>query len=193
MGTGLVLAPIVPFVAQGADQFASSAFEWQWRTVEGAIPNFWGPLETARNGQAAQYIEGSFNGQQGVRLVQDPRRLVNDDGLHPISPAFATNARVNKVDNTLVFVQAFERRVLTYTAANPAAFRVEFGTIGCHYYRWRYEIPNPAPSPRDPDVTVTATMVPTATAPATATPTLIATPIGTAPAPIPVPRVPGSP
>ncbi len=208
----------------------------QWRIVEGAIPNFWGPLETARNGQPEQYIEGSFNGQQGVRLVQyfDKARMEQTNGDrpvtnalltvelkscrlqigdtsfqarnpafvgiagdqdtpgptyaslallkenmsqqsggvnlaydtagqkfvpvnpssdpamqfatylgdpggrfgqnvpqafwdflqtipggwlttmgYPISPAFATNARVNKVDNTLVFVQAFERRVLT--------------------------------------------------------------------------------
>jgi hypothetical protein len=32
----------------------------------------------------------------------------------------------------------FERRVLTYTADNPAAFRVEFGNIGLHYHDWRY-------------------------------------------------------
>ncbi len=39
---------------------------------------------------------------------------------------------------TTVFVQAFERRVLTFNPNNPAAFRVEFGNIGQHYYRWRY-------------------------------------------------------
>jgi hypothetical protein len=37
-----------------------------------------------------------------------------------------------------VMVQVFERRVLTYTASNPAAFRVEMGKIGAHYYQWRY-------------------------------------------------------
>lgn len=39
---------------------------------------------------------------------------------------------------TTIFVQAFERRVLTYNPNNPAAFRVEFGNIGQHYYGWRY-------------------------------------------------------
>lgn len=39
---------------------------------------------------------------------------------------------------TTVFVQAFERRVLTYNPNNAPAFRVEFGNIGQHYYRWRY-------------------------------------------------------
>jgi hypothetical protein len=37
-----------------------------------------------------------------------------------------------------VMVQVFERRVLTYTADNPPAFRVEMGNIGQHYERWRY-------------------------------------------------------
>lgn len=37
-----------------------------------------------------------------------------------------------------VLVQAFERRVLTYTPANPAGFQVEMGNVGRHYYQWRY-------------------------------------------------------
>lgn len=37
-----------------------------------------------------------------------------------------------------VVVQVFERRVLTYNAANGDAFKVEMGNIGQHYYRWRY-------------------------------------------------------
>lgn len=37
-----------------------------------------------------------------------------------------------------VLMQAFERRVLTYNTANPDPFKVEFGNVGQHYYRWRY-------------------------------------------------------
>ncbi len=37
-----------------------------------------------------------------------------------------------------VMIQVFERRVLTYTASNPDAFKVEMGNIGQHYYKWRY-------------------------------------------------------
>ena len=37
-----------------------------------------------------------------------------------------------------VLFQVFERRVLTYNPANPAAFRVEMGNVGQHYFRWRY-------------------------------------------------------
>ncbi len=40
-----------------------------------------------------------------------------------------------------VMVQVFERRVLTYTADNPDAFKVEMGNIGQHYYKWRYCAP----------------------------------------------------
>ena len=39
----------------------------------------------------------------------------------------------------MVLVQAFERRVLTYTPDNPDPYRVEFGNIGAHYYQWRYQ------------------------------------------------------
>ena len=35
-------------------------------------------------------------------------------------------------------VQAFERRVLTYTESNPDPFKTEFSNIGRHYYKWRY-------------------------------------------------------
>ena len=37
-----------------------------------------------------------------------------------------------------ILVQLFERRVLTYTPANPAGWQVEMGNVGLHYYRWRY-------------------------------------------------------
>lgn len=38
---------------------------------------------------------------------------------------------------TTVLVQLFERRALTYTPGNPAAFQIEMGNIGMHYLRWR--------------------------------------------------------
>jgi hypothetical protein len=56
-----------------------------------------------------------------------------------------------------VFIQAFERRVLTYTPGNPPGFAVEFGNIGQHYYLWRYgtaitptAVPAPLPAPAPP-------------------------------------------
>lgn len=56
---------------------------------------------------------------------------------YPITDAYWTTAqlRTERVD---VLVQLFERRTLTYTPSNPAAFRVEMGNVGQHYFTWRY-------------------------------------------------------
>ena len=43
--------------------------------------------------------------------------------------------------STTVLLQAFERRVLTYTPTNPDPWKVEMGNVGQHYYRWRYGVP----------------------------------------------------
>ena len=57
-------------------------------------------------------------------------------GLAITEPVWA-NVKVNgKI--VPVLVQAFERRVLTYTPDNPALFRVEYGNIGRAYNTWRY-------------------------------------------------------
>jgi uncharacterized protein YkwD len=40
--------------------------------------------------------------------------------------------------STWVLVQAFERRILTYTPINAPDWRVEMGNVGRHYYTWRY-------------------------------------------------------
>ncbi len=54
-----------------------------------------------------------------------------------ITPPFWVQVKVAG-EQRLVLMQAFERRVLTYNAANPDPFKVEFGNVGQHYYRWRY-------------------------------------------------------
>ncbi len=35
-------------------------------------------------------------------------------------------------------MQIYERRVLTYTPANPPQYQVEMGNVGQHYFMWRY-------------------------------------------------------
>jgi len=55
----------------------------------------------------------------------------------PISPAWWVTARVGGT-STAVMLQLYERRILTYTPANPPGFQVEMGNIGQHYYQWRY-------------------------------------------------------
>ncbi len=65
-----------------------------------------------------------------------------------ISEPFWSNVKVAGMQKD-VLVQAFQRRILTYTPTNPAAFQVEFGNIGQHYYTWRYgdAAPTTAPVP----------------------------------------------
>lgn len=53
------------------------------------------------------------------------------------SEPFVTTVKIAGVQRQ-VMVQVFERRVLTYNAANADPFKVEMGNIGQHYYRWRY-------------------------------------------------------
>ena len=60
----------------------------------------------------------------------------------PVTEAYWTNIAVAGVQQD-VLVQAFERRVLTYTPGNDPGWRVEAGNVGQHYYIWRYgEIPH---------------------------------------------------
>ncbi|OJV94836.1 MAG: hypothetical protein BGO39_34270 [Chloroflexi bacterium 54-19] len=56
---------------------------------------------------------------------------------YPISEPYWIKSKVGGVEKD-VLVQAFERRVLTYTPDNPAAFQVEMGNVGSHYHLWRY-------------------------------------------------------
>jgi len=57
-----------------------------------------------------------------------------------IAEPFWTNVKVGG-KATDVLVQAFERRVLTYTPGNADPYKVEMGNIGQHYYQWRYTAP----------------------------------------------------
>jgi hypothetical protein len=56
---------------------------------------------------------------------------------YPISEPYWARVKVNGVEQD-VLVQAFERRVLTYTPSNPAEWQVEMGNVGQHYEQWRY-------------------------------------------------------
>jgi len=56
----------------------------------------------------------------------------------PVTEAYWTTVRVAGTARQ-VLVQAFERRVLTYTPGNPTGFAVEAGNVGAHYYQWRYQ------------------------------------------------------
>jgi subtilisin family serine protease len=74
------------------------------------------------------------NGQAVNGSLFDPTFFVV--GL-PITEAYWMTATVGGVTRTIL-VQAFERRVLTYTPSNPDPFKVEMGNVGQHYVAWRY-------------------------------------------------------
>lgn len=103
----------------------------------------------------------SFMNSSG--LVYENGQLVNAKLFE--SPIYATGRPLTepywatvKVAGTYrnVLIQAFERRVLTYTPGNSSGFEVEAGNVGQHYYHWRYEVipneqqPAPPPSPTPP-------------------------------------------
>jgi hypothetical protein len=67
------------------------------------------------------------------RLFTDPYFAT---GL-PITEPYWTTVLV-RGEPRIVLVQAFQRRVLTYTPDNPIGWRVEAANVGRHYYRWRY-------------------------------------------------------
>ena len=270
---GAIIALLLPMVlargfalsATAATVFAAPTFAAQWQQGETILPNFWGPLTNAQDGQVERYAEGTARAicapdqacpalvVTGQRLVQyfdkarmeqttprgsvtnglltvellsgkvqvgdtqfeqrqpahvpiagDPdnpfptyadlqsvtARVAQDDTpvtmlLKPGEPATQYAARVGdplaavrdydsvtghrvpsafaafraqagvpavglavtepfwvavRVAGTarMLMAQGFERRVLTYTPTNPDPFKVEFGNVGQHYYRWRY-------------------------------------------------------
>lgn len=55
----------------------------------------------------------------------------------PISEAYWTTVNVGGTPHR-VLVQAFERRILTFTPSNSDGWKVEAGNVGRHYYEWRY-------------------------------------------------------
>jgi hypothetical protein len=60
---------------------------------------------------------------------------------YPTTEPFWTTIRVGGSARQ-VLVQAFQRRILTFTPTNPAGWQVEMGNVGLHYYDWRYTRPN---------------------------------------------------
>lgn len=69
----------------------------------------------------------------GGKLFEPPFFAV---GL-PITEPYWTRATVGGQMRD-VLIQAFERRILSFTPANPDGFKVEMGNVGTAYTRWRY-------------------------------------------------------
>lgn len=77
----------------------------------------------------------SPNGQRSEGRMFEPPFYAT--GLPVTEPYWARVKVGGEVKDVLV--QAFERRVLTYTPSNPAGFQVEMGNVGRHYFLWRYQ------------------------------------------------------
>lgn len=87
---------------------------------------FWGFMNSRSNVQDA-------NGSIVVDNIMDWQK----DLGYPLTEAYWTKARVGGTEKD-VLVQAFERRVLTYTPSNTDPYKVEMGNVGLHYFNWRY-------------------------------------------------------
>lgn len=61
----------------------------------------------------------------------------------PISEPYWVHTMVAQ-EPTWVLIQAFERRVLTYTPSNDPEWQIEMGNVGRHYYEWRYNLEAPS-------------------------------------------------
>jgi hypothetical protein len=109
------------------------------------------------------------NGDYRFRpLIQDWRTFV---GL-PISEPYWVRVMIGGVQKD-VLIQAFQRRVMTYTPSNPPDWEVEWGNVGRHYLRWRYGyIVGEPGEPLTPVGTAEPTAVITETATVTATATV---------------------
>ena len=55
----------------------------------------------------------------------------------PLAEPYWTTVQINHAPKD-VLVQAFERRILTFTPTNPEGWRVEWGNVGRQYAQWRY-------------------------------------------------------
>ncbi len=82
------------------------------------------------------FVNGQVIENQPV-LGDDPNSPWVDAMGLPITEAYWSKFTVagRVVD---VLVQAFERRILTFTPSNPEQYRVEMGNVGRHYFTWRY-------------------------------------------------------
>ncbi|MDQ6693724.1 MAG: hypothetical protein M3014_04785 [Chloroflexota bacterium] len=65
---------------------------------------------------------------------------------YPITEPYWINIKVGNSDRW-VLMQAFQRRILTYSPYNAEGWKVEMGNVGRAYYDWRYRGLGTAPTP----------------------------------------------
>jgi hypothetical protein len=95
----------------------------------------------------------SFMNQKGVTYHSGTGYMENDtvvDWLfamgYPITEPYWIRINIGGQDRW-VLMQAFQRRVLTYSPYNPAGWQVEMGNVGRAYFDWRTSQLAPVPTP----------------------------------------------
>lgn len=130
--------PVAGFIdREGNTSFDKGDYGKKWKvsyayyeptTKQNIAGPFWSFLT-----QEAQVLNGQ--GQPVKGKLFDP--VFYATGL-PITGAYWAEVKVGgEVKDVLI--QAFERRVLTFTPTNTPAYQVEMGNIGRHYFEWRYK------------------------------------------------------
>jgi hypothetical protein len=104
---------------------AVAAATWVPQTKHNIPKVFWDFL----NQRGPIYVNGSYQNGPVVDWVFAMG--------YPITEPYWVKTVVGTRSQWVLF-QAFERRILTYTPCNEAAFQVEMGNVGLHYYDWRY-------------------------------------------------------
>ena len=66
---------------------------------------------------------------------------------YPITEPYWIKIKVHN-EERWVLMQAFQRRILTYSPYNPEGWKVEMGNVGRAYFDWRYKQPAPTPTPQ---------------------------------------------
>ena len=128
----------------------------------GSVPNLagyarYGVYDTTLGHNIAD-VFWAFMNQTGPVYVNG--RIVNDTVIdwtfamgYPLTEPYWMPIQVG-TQQRWVLVQAFQRRMLTYSPDNPPGFRVEMGNVGRSYYDWRYNgqpaPPTPVPPPAGP-------------------------------------------
>jgi hypothetical protein len=72
---------------------------------------------------------------------------------YPLTEAYWIPIQVGS-EQRWVLMQAFQRRILTYSPFNPEGFKVEMGNVGRTYYDWRYAQTPPPPPIAQPAISL---------------------------------------
>lgn len=125
-------------------------------TLKHNIPDvFWNFM----NQKGSVFENGKLVEDQPV-LGSNPAAPWLDATGYPLSEAYWTRVTVGgQVKDVLM--QAFERRVLTFTPDNSAQYQVEMGNVGRHYFTWRYSASYDIPATPPPTTTPPTTTPPT--------------------------------